>query len=410
MVIMGFSFSVINGLDLRSVRDIRVYEEQGYVMLEALVTIRNSSGKTVHIKNARFTLVVMPDEHSSHPLGELPVEEALIPYAPEGDAAHDDVVIPILMKLGSNRSALRALAEALQHTLSHNDRQRLSLGLKGALDLGIQDRGSWVYEERFTLDWTLSPELETAHLNDVLQSVINPPSQTSRVALTASPTEMPTPQPVPVPPTPTVNSTVMPKIEIEAERGLDGVCLREVCNECNIPCNVCQKLLQSTEHKSYPDEDTLRRALSASFSTDMPALKKNAMTCLTEECQIRKLVVYFRFDESLIENLEEYPHQLEKVATWANQHTVIKEPLILYINGYADIRGTAVYNLQLSIKRAESVYRYLTQHFPVQWNRDECVVQGFGEQFLVSQGSDELSHQQNRRVELYLARRSTRPK
>ncbi len=67
------------------------------------------------------------------------------------------------------------------------------------------------------------------------------------------------------------------------------------------------------------------------------------------------------------------------------------------VDGYTDSVGTDEYNLALSIRRAEAVYRYLVNRGIAP---ERLRVQGFGEARPVASNDTDSGRAQNRRVEL----------
>lgn len=67
------------------------------------------------------------------------------------------------------------------------------------------------------------------------------------------------------------------------------------------------------------------------------------------------------------------------------------------IEGHADLRGSEEYNLDLSQRRAESVRRYIIEHFDIDESRLEA--KGFGEERPLVTGENQTALALNRRVE-----------
>ena len=78
---------------------------------------------------------------------------------------------------------------------------------------------------------------------------------------------------------------------------------------------------------------------------------------------------------------------LNKVA----EFLIINTDKDLQINGHADERGTEKYNIKLSLRRAQSVYKYLVKKGV---SKTRLAIHGLGESQKVSG-----SHEKNRRVE-----------
>lgn len=103
--------------------------------------------------------------------------------------------------------------------------------------------------------------------------------------------------------------------------------------------------------------------------------------------------VHFSFDASTLETpardaLDEASAKMAKLPD-----------VSLYVDGHTDERGTTEYNLSLGERRAQTVVSYLT-NLGVETNRLNYV--SFGEEMPLSQGSSEVDHAQNRRVDFRL--------
>jgi OmpA-OmpF porin, OOP family len=68
------------------------------------------------------------------------------------------------------------------------------------------------------------------------------------------------------------------------------------------------------------------------------------------------------------------------------------------IEGHTDSLGSDSYNQRLSERRAQSVKRYLVQHFPLP--SDRLVVRGFGKNKPIASNDTPEGRDKNRRVEV----------
>ena len=75
------------------------------------------------------------------------------------------------------------------------------------------------------------------------------------------------------------------------------------------------------------------------------------------------------------------------------------EDFVITVSGHTDARGTAEYNQDLSMRRAQAVASYL---IATGLSDDLFTVQGLGESQLLDPGDTEAAHANNRRVELGL--------
>ena len=75
------------------------------------------------------------------------------------------------------------------------------------------------------------------------------------------------------------------------------------------------------------------------------------------------------------------------------------ESTVVFIAGHTDSTGTAEYNQQLSVNRANSVRDYLVTNGVI---RERVVTTGYGETLPIADNSTDYGRQQNRRVEITL--------
>jgi OOP family OmpA-OmpF porin len=85
---------------------------------------------------------------------------------------------------------------------------------------------------------------------------------------------------------------------------------------------------------------------------------------------------------------------LDQGASLLKQHPDVT----VVVEGYTDSIGTEQYNQALSIRRAESVYRYLVNRGV---DPERLRVEGFGESHPIATNDTEAGRAQNRRVELH---------
>jgi outer membrane protein OmpA-like peptidoglycan-associated protein len=74
--------------------------------------------------------------------------------------------------------------------------------------------------------------------------------------------------------------------------------------------------------------------------------------------------------------------------------------ILVVTEGYTDSVGSAEYNQDLSVRRAEAVYRYLVNHGI---SPERLTVEGFGETRPIASNETEDGRAQNRRVELHVS-------
>jgi OmpA-OmpF porin, OOP family len=84
--------------------------------------------------------------------------------------------------------------------------------------------------------------------------------------------------------------------------------------------------------------------------------------------------------------------ELEKILRFLNENPNVK----VEISGHTDNSGAAVYNKQLSEKRARSVYTYLVEHGV---NAKRLTTKGYGSEHPIADNTLEAGRQKNRRIE-----------
>jgi outer membrane protein OmpA-like peptidoglycan-associated protein len=146
----------------------------------------------------------------------------------------------------------------------------------------------------------------------------------------------------------------------------------------------------------YTEEDLARSLFQSDIRTRGigPAQAQPAPTSGTTGKNSIALNVFFEFNSDKI--LQNYYGDLDKLGNvlTAPQYSAYR----IQIEGYTDSLGSDSYNQRLSERRAQSVKRYLVQHFPVP--SDRLVVKGFGKSRPIASNDTPEGRDKNRRVEV----------
>ncbi len=105
--------------------------------------------------------------------------------------------------------------------------------------------------------------------------------------------------------------------------------------------------------------------------------------------------IYFDFDSSEIE--PEYQENILAHGTYLAEHSDAS----LVLEGHTDEKGTREYNIGLGERRAQAVRRLLLFQGAVD---KQIQVVSYGEEKPAADGHDEMSYEQNRRVEIIYQR------
>jgi outer membrane protein OmpA-like peptidoglycan-associated protein len=147
-------------------------------------------------------------------------------------------------------------------------------------------------------------------------------------------------------------------------------------------------------------EDDLARSLFQAPPSDVrtrgiaPVQSQPAPTSGTTGKNSIALNVFFEFNsDKVLQNYYADLDKLGKVLT-APQYSAYR----VQIEGHTDSLGSDSYNQRLSERRAQSVKRYLVQHFPIP--SDRLVVRGFGKGKPIASNDTPEGRDKNRRVEV----------
>ena len=171
-LLSGFFFDLLEQIDIVAIRDLTVREEQGISMLDAVVTIRNSSGKTVKLQEGEFTFAVLAADGHDIPLGKA--EQGEIVLDAGMDAAHPfEADIPMTLKLGASSSAQQLYDDLLSSAQLNllEPTSKLPLHFTSHFRLAIKIGQAWNFSNWIDLDWTVTPEIERTVLIKFLQGI-----------------------------------------------------------------------------------------------------------------------------------------------------------------------------------------------------------------------------------------------
>ena len=151
--------------------------------------------------------------------------------------------------------------------------------------------------------------------------------------------------------------------------------------------------------RNYTDEE-LGRALFPEARSDVgmrgigPASPPSTPPSTPSPSPSVALNVLFDFNSDKI--LQNYSSDLDKLGRvlTSPQYSAYR----VEIEGHTDGIGSDSYNRRLSERRAESVKRYLVQHYPIQ--SDRLVVRGYGKSKPIASNDSPEGRDKNRRVEV----------
>lgn len=104
--------------------------------------------------------------------------------------------------------------------------------------------------------------------------------------------------------------------------------------------------------------------------------------------------IHFGFDSFAIQGSENLK-ALEQIVAYMKHNP----QTYVFVEGHADERGAAAYNLALGSRRANAVRTFLVQNGV---NPDQLFTISYGKERPIAQGHDDKAHQQNRRAQFRL--------
>lgn len=196
LLLTGFLGAILEEINIPAIQDMTLREEQGHQFLDALVTIRNTSQKTLKLVDCDFHLAIVSQQKGDIELGGATVSEVLLEQEGETEKTDTDVLLSI--DLGTERE-VNNLYQELTSTaefLVLDEKPQLNLHLQAHFNLALKSSQAWHYSNGITLDWIITPEVERAVLIKFLQAI--------------SGGEFAAPTPVPATPPPDEASTPAP--------------------------------------------------------------------------------------------------------------------------------------------------------------------------------------------------------
>lgn len=174
----------------------------------------------------------------------------------------------------------------------------------------------------------------------------------------------------------------------------DKTNIKEISGQIND--KIEQSKSENTE-KGITEEEIVKEVMATipEIKDDEPqnnALEETKNT----EVDTKKLTLYFSLDSYEISGetmlkLQDIVHEITKI-----------KPKIITINGHADRSGKESYNLSLSEKRANAVYKALIEYGEMGIEKNEFEILGFGESYPARKTEDGIKDPANRRVEIIL--------
>jgi|WetSurMetagenome_2_1015567.scaffolds.fasta_scaffold00110_40 peptidoglycan-associated lipoprotein len=159
---------------------------------------------------------------------------------------------------------------------------------------------------------------------------------------------------------------------------------------CLLGAAGCQKKVTKVEEPVKPKEQPAPKVEEA----PRPVQLSDSFNVVDLDAKMKEILVpvYFNYDK--YDLLPESVSKLEKIAPFLQSNAAIR----VLIEGNADERGSAEYNVGLGESRARSVKNYLTT-YGIPDTRMEITSYGKERPAFPNCGADESCHAKNRRVE-----------
>ncbi len=168
---MGFFFSVLEEIDIVAIREMNLRDEGEQHTLEALITIRNTSMKTLKLLQSDFELAIVTHDGKYIPLGSTQQDEILLEQA--GGEPKSDTDMLLSLPLGSEEEVY----ELYQHVISTTRflllelEPTIDLRVKANFKLAVKTSQAWNYSNGIQIDWVVTPEISRRELIEFLQAI-----------------------------------------------------------------------------------------------------------------------------------------------------------------------------------------------------------------------------------------------
>jgi peptidoglycan-associated lipoprotein len=141
-------------------------------------------------------------------------------------------------------------------------------------------------------------------------------------------------------------------------------------------------------------EETPKKVEKIEPKAEKPVVISDSFAVEDLDSKMREILVPIYFDYDKYDLRPESIAKLEKIAPFLQSNSGIR----ILLEGNADERGSAEYNVALGEKRAKSVKNYLT-NYGISDSRLEITSYGKERPAFPNCGNDEACHAKNRRVE-----------
>jgi hypothetical protein len=184
LCLTGFFTGILEEIDIVAIRDLQVRKEGGQNILDAVITIRNTTQKYLKLIDCDFDLAFVLPADEDIRLGQVFREEILLVQGAGSENTDTDLLLSI--DLGSDWD-VQALYEQLLPTANvilTESKPEINLHLKAQFNLAVRSQQAWHYGNGFRIDWIVTPAVERMVLFKFLQAI--------------APADVAVPTPVPV--------------------------------------------------------------------------------------------------------------------------------------------------------------------------------------------------------------------
>ena len=109
----------------------------------------------------------------------------------------------------------------------------------------------------------------------------------------------------------------------------------------------------------------------------------------------KDLMIYFEFDDARFKTDTQIDNKINEFKKWMNKYPDYK----LHVTGHTDFIGTSRYNLDLGLKRAKIIQKYLINKGI---SSDKIVTSSLGEEHPAADHITKAGRAKNRRIEITL--------
>jgi hypothetical protein len=155
----GKSSSILDEVNIISVRDMQLRKEKDGYLMDVVCVIRNSNKHKLKFNDVNFRLAFAVKDAGDVRIGPTFNKEVMLEK--KADAAYTDTDVLFVANIGKDIQKFHSDITASEEmsALLMDPAPKLNLHIQGDFGLGIEVKQGWVYLKSVTIDWILKVDV-----------------------------------------------------------------------------------------------------------------------------------------------------------------------------------------------------------------------------------------------------------